>query len=133
MLNFQPCSFHEKLILLSGQLSLRKWSLYGCHSLRHYNELSHQFKERISRAIKPSNRYLESFLSYPLIECAKFISFLTSAILGVFIILSIVDDDFLRIEHVLSSITLLTLVLGITLSMIPDENYGLFFNFGKNR
>ena len=60
----------------------------------------------------------------------KFISFLTSAILGVFIILGIVDDDFLRIEHVLSTITLLTLVLGITLSMIPDENYGKLINSG---
>ena len=61
----------------------------------------------------------------------KFVSFLTSAILGVFIILGIVDDDFLRIEHVLSTITLLTLVLGITLSMIPDENYGKFVIFGR--
>ena len=61
----------------------------------------------------------------------KFVSFLTSAILGVFIILGIVDDDFLRIEHVLSTITLLTLVLGITLSMIPDENYGKFLFYDK--
>lgn len=104
-----------------GMLSLRKWSLYGCHSLRHYNELSHQFKERISRAIKPSNRYLESFLSYPLIEIAKFASFICSAILGVFLILGIIDDDFLRMEHALSAITVLGIVLGVTLSLIPDD------------
>ena len=96
-----------------GMLGMRKWSLYASFHLRHYNELSHQFKvwtlkiiscipikkikelkniyvekpnqyfqERLSRAVKPANRYMESFLSYPLIECAKFLSFLCSAILG---------------------------------------------------
>ena len=65
-----------------GLLGMRKWSLYSTFYLRHYNELNHQFKERLSRAVKPANRYMESFLSYPLIECAKFLSFICSAVLG---------------------------------------------------
>lgn len=104
-----------------GLLGMRKWSLYSQFYLRHYNELNHQFKERLSRAIKPANRYMESFLSYPLIECAKFISFLCSAVLGVFLILGIIDDDFFRVEHALSAMTLLGIILGITLSLVPDE------------
>lgn len=61
---------------------MRKWSLYSTYALRHYNELNHQFKERLSRAIKPSNRYMESFVSYSLVEVAKLLSFLCSAVLG---------------------------------------------------
>lgn len=104
-----------------GFLGMRKWSLYSTYALRHYNELNHQFKERLSRAIKPSNRYMESFVSYSLVEVAKLLSFLCSAVLGVFIILGIVDDDFFRVEHALSIMTLLGIVLGVTLSLIPDD------------
>lgn len=104
-----------------GLLGMRKWSLYSTFYLRHYNELNHQFKERLSRAVKPANRYMESFLSYPLIECAKFLSFICSAVLGVFLILGIIDDDFFRVEHALSAMTVLGIVLGICLSLVPDE------------
>ena len=45
-------------------------------------------------------------------------------IYSVFLILGIIDDDFLRMEHALSAITVLGIVLGVTLSLIPDDFFG---------
>ena len=45
-------------------------------------------------------------------------------IFSVFLILGIIDDDFLRMEHALSAITVLGIVLGVTLSLIPDDFFG---------
>ena len=48
-------------------------------------------------------------------------------IYSVFLILGIIDDDFLRMEHALSAITVLGIVLGVTLSLIPDDFFGKYF------
>ena len=50
-------------------------------------------------------------------------TFLTN-VYSVFLILGIIDDDFLRMEHALSAITVLGIVLGVTLSLIPDDFFG---------
>lgn len=39
-----------------GALGVRKWSQYGRLYLRHFNELDHELKLRLSRAYKPANR-----------------------------------------------------------------------------
>lgn len=51
----------------------------------------------------------------------RFIGFTTGAILAVLILLTIYDEDVLNVEHMLTLMTGLGVVLGICRSLIPDE------------
>ncbi|VVC90702.1 unnamed protein product [Leptidea sinapis] len=46
-----------------GSLGLRTWSLYARVTLRHFNELEHELRDRLNRAHKPATKYLSSFSS----------------------------------------------------------------------
>ena len=52
-------------------------------------------------------------------------------VLSVFLILGIIDDDFFRVEHALSAMTLLGIILGITLSIVPDDFFGKINNINE--
>jgi autophagy-related protein 9 len=49
------------------------------------------------------------------------ISFTAGAILAVLIILTVYDEDVLNVDHMLTTMTSLGVVLGICRSLIPDE------------
>jgi autophagy-related protein 9 len=51
----------------------------------------------------------------------RFISFTAGAILAVLIILTVYDEDVLTVEHMLTTMTSLGVLLGICRSLIPDE------------
>jgi autophagy-related protein 9 len=51
----------------------------------------------------------------------RFISFAAGAILAVLILLTVYDEDVLNVEHMLTTITSLGVVVGICRSLIPDE------------
>jgi hypothetical protein len=51
----------------------------------------------------------------------RFVSFASGAILAVLIILTIYDEDVLNVEHMLTTMTSLGVILGICRSLIPDE------------
>jgi autophagy-related protein 9 len=51
----------------------------------------------------------------------RFISFATGAILAVLILLTVYDEDVLNVEHMLTTITTLGVVVGVCRSLIPDE------------
>jgi autophagy-related protein 9 len=53
--------------------------------------------------------------------CSRFISFTSGAILAVLIILTVYDEDVLNVDHMLTLMTGLGVVLGICRSLIPDE------------
>ena len=93
---------------------------------------------------------MNSFVNYSIVETAKysflqknfhsifliyywFISFTTGAILAVLIILTIYDEDVLNVEHMLTTMTSLGVILGICRSLIPDEvrRKLVFFVFDK--
>lgn len=46
-----------------GSLGLRTWSQYARITLRHFNELEHELRDRLNRAHKPATKYLASFSS----------------------------------------------------------------------
>lgn len=101
---------------------MRTWSQYGKLYLRHFNELDHELEARLNRAYRPAVKYMDSFSSPLTTVLAKFIIF-TFGGFGAFIaILTIIDEDVIQVEHVL---TILTACIGIavaTASLIPDEN-----------
>lgn len=52
-------------------LGSRRWSNYGRHYLRHFNELDHSLNQRLSRGYKPAASYMTSFVNYSIVEIAK--------------------------------------------------------------
>ncbi|KAG8432223.1 hypothetical protein GDO86_016751 [Hymenochirus boettgeri] len=115
-------SYTEVLRREPGSLGARCWSLYGRCYLRHFNELDHQLQARLSRAYKPASKYMNCFLSPLLAVAAKHLGFLAGSILAVLIALTVYDEDVLAVEHVLSTVTLLGIVVTICRSFIPDQH-----------
>lgn len=103
-------------------LGIRRWSNYGRLYFRHFNELDHELEARLSRAYKPANLYLSSFISHFLINIAKFFLFTFGAIFAVLVFLTVYDEDVLNVEHIITIITISGAVAGIARSMIPDES-----------
>uniref|UniRef100_A0A8C5QR26 Autophagy-related protein 9 n=1 Tax=Leptobrachium leishanense TaxID=445787 RepID=A0A8C5QR26_9ANUR len=115
-------SYTEVLRREPGSLGARCWSLYGRCYLRHFNELDHQLQARLSRAYKPASKYMNCFLSPLLAVAAKHLGFLAGSVLAVLIALTVYDEDVLAVEHVLSAVTLLGVVVTICRSFIPDQH-----------
>ncbi|KAA0199978.1 hypothetical protein HAZT_HAZT001368 [Hyalella azteca] len=105
-----------------GSLAGRCWSQYGRIYLRHYNELDHELNSRLNRAYKPSMAYLNSFSSPALSVIAGTLVFIASAIFAVIVAISLFDDDFLRVEHVINLLAVSVIVIAVCRNFIPDEN-----------
>ncbi|XP_029864875.1 autophagy-related protein 9B [Aquila chrysaetos chrysaetos] len=115
-------SYAEVIKREPGSLGARRWSLYGRHYLRHFNELNHELQARLSRGYKPATKYMNSFTSPLLTVLAKNVGFFAGSILAVLIVLTVYDEDVLTVQHILTAITLLGLVVTLARSFIPDEH-----------
>ncbi|KAJ7322201.1 hypothetical protein JRQ81_018488 [Phrynocephalus forsythii] len=115
-------SYTEALKREPGSLGARRWSLYGRLYLRHFNELDHELQARLSRGYKPASKYMNSFASPLLALLAKNVGFFAGSILAVLIALTVYDEDVLTVQHILTAITLLGLVVTVARSFIPDEH-----------
>ncbi|XP_063837783.1 autophagy-related protein 9A [Ostrinia nubilalis] len=104
-----------------GSLGLRTWSLYARITLRHFNELEHELRDRLNRAHKPASKYLASFTSPITTVIAKNVVFLSASVLGVLVMLSVYDEDVLTVEHVLTIITILGCLLAGARALIGEE------------
>uniref|UniRef100_H3CSU6 Autophagy-related protein 9 n=1 Tax=Tetraodon nigroviridis TaxID=99883 RepID=H3CSU6_TETNG len=115
-------SYTEIIRREPGSLGARRWSLYGRLYLRHFNELNHELHERLGRGYKPTAKYMNSFTSPLLAVLAKNIAFFSGSVLAVLIALTVYDEDVLTVQHILTAITVLGIVITITRSFIPDEH-----------
>ncbi|KAM6450967.1 autophagy-related protein 9B isoform 2-T2 [Liasis olivaceus] len=115
-------SYTEVLKREPGSLGARRWSLYGRLYLRHFNELDHELRARLSRGYKPASKYMNSFTSPLLTVLAKNMGFFAGSILAVLIALTIYDEDVLTVQHILTAITLLGLIVTVARAFIPDEH-----------
>ncbi|CAH1368694.1 unnamed protein product [Tenebrio molitor] len=104
-----------------GILAVRRWSLYGRLYLRHFNELDHELHARLTRAHRPATKYLAAFSSPLGTIISESIGFYATSFLAVFVGLSIIDEDVLTVEHVLTIMTALTVAVAILRSVVPDE------------
>ncbi|XP_026229894.1 autophagy-related protein 9B isoform X2 [Anabas testudineus] len=115
-------SYTEIIRREPGSLGARRWSLYGRLYLRHFNELDHELHGRLGRGYKPTSKYMNSFTSPLLTVLAKNIAFFSGSVLAVLIALTVYDEDVLTVQHILTAITVLGVVITITRSFIPDEH-----------
>ncbi|XP_067638182.1 autophagy-related protein 9A isoform X3 [Eurosta solidaginis] len=105
-----------------GTLGMRTWSNYGRLYLRHFNELEHELDARLNRAYDYADRYLGSFSSPLMAVVARNILFISGGILVLILALGIYDEYVFQVEHVLTIITILSVIGLICRTMIPDEN-----------
>ncbi|XP_013916654.1 PREDICTED: autophagy-related protein 9B-like [Thamnophis sirtalis] len=117
-------SYTEALKREPGSLGARRWSLYGRLYLRHFNELDHELQARLSRGYKPASKYMNSFANPLLAVVARNVGFFAGSLLAVLIALTVYDEDVLTVQHILTAITLLGLV--VTLARI-QANSGIIF------
>ncbi|KAI1901981.1 hypothetical protein AGOR_G00040020 [Albula goreensis] len=115
-------SYTEVIRREPGSLGARRWSLYGRLYLRHFNELDHELHGRLGRGYKPVTKYMNSFTSPLLTVLAKNVAFFSGSVLAVLIALTVYDEDVLTVQHILTAITVLGVVITITRSFIPDEH-----------
>ncbi|XP_037642719.1 autophagy-related protein 9B [Sebastes umbrosus] len=115
-------SYTEVIRREPGSLGARRWSLYGRLYLRHFNELDHELHGRLGRGYKPTSKYMNSFTSPVLTVLAKNFAFFSGSILAVLIALTVYDEDVLTVQHILTAITVLGVVITIARSFIPDEH-----------
>lgn len=114
-------SYAETIKRAPESLGVRTWSLYARVLLRHFNELDHEFSDRLSRAHKPATKYLASFPAPISTLIAKNLAFVATSFLGVLVFLSVYDDVVLTVEHMISLITVLGCATAIFRSFIPGE------------
>ena len=81
--------------------------------MRHFNELDHELHGRLGRGYKPTSKYMNSFTSPLLTVLAKNIAFFSGSVLAVLIALTVYDEDVLTVQHILTAITVLGVVITI--------------------
>ncbi|XP_072297788.1 autophagy-related protein 9B [Eucyclogobius newberryi] len=115
-------SYTEIIRREPGSLGARRWSLFGRLYLRHFNELDHELHGRLGRGYKATSKYMNSFTSPLLTVLAKNVAFFSGSVLAVLIALTVYDEDVLTVQHILTAITVLGVVITVTRSFIPDEH-----------
>ncbi|KAA0704476.1 Autophagy-related protein 9A APG9-like 1 [Triplophysa tibetana] len=115
-------SYAEVIKREPGSLGARRWSLFGRLYLRHFNELDHELQGRMGRGYKPAAKYMNAFVSPLLAVLAKNVAFFSGSVLAVLIALTVYDEDVLTVQHILTAITILGVVITITRSFIPDDH-----------
>jgi len=82
--------------------AFRTWSNYSKYYCRHFNELDHNLEDRMNKAYKPANKYMNSFISIPMESVAKLVRFMLRALLGCLTILGLLADHIIQIEHIIT-------------------------------
>lgn len=109
------------LFILERVFAFRTWSNYSKFYCRHFNELDHSLEDRMNKAYKPANKYLNSFFSVPLESVAKLIRFMLRAILACITILTLIADHILQLEHTITLISILVFLSIACESFIRDD------------
>ncbi|XP_076253766.1 autophagy-related protein 9 isoform X2 [Rhynchophorus ferrugineus] len=104
-----------------GKFGIRYWSQYARLYLRHFNELDHELHVRLTRAYKPATKYLDSFSNPLVVTIAQHLNFMCSSVLAILVCLSFVDNDILYWDQVLTLLAVLTGLITICRSVVPDE------------
>jgi len=108
-------------------LGSREWSSLARWKFREFNELPHYFQNRLSAGYEASDRYIDQFPTNMTIILARFISFISGALLAVILLLGLWDDNIVMYSEVegrslLWYAGILGTILTVCRSVIPDEH-----------
>lgn len=89
--------FHniDELYLNKKVLGPRRYTQFFKWEIRSYNELDHYFESRLNYSMKYSIEYIKQFPSRNFEIVSKFIGLISGAFIGLFLILSILDENIL--------------------------------------
>ncbi|XP_048196424.1 LOW QUALITY PROTEIN: autophagy-related protein 9B [Perognathus longimembris pacificus] len=106
-----------------GALGARRWSRLARLQLRHFNELPHELRARLARAYRPAAAFLRAAAPAAPLRAllARHLVFFAGALLAALLGLTVYDEDVLAVEHVLSAVTALGVVVTVARSFIPEE------------
>ncbi|KAI3385866.1 hypothetical protein SNEBB_006476 [Seison nebaliae] len=102
-------------------LGLRRWSYYGKYYLRHLNELDHELELRLRKAYRPATQYLDSFPVPLLTIICNFISYISGAVLVSILFLAYIDEDVLKVHHLLQIVASCLVISNFCRAMIPKD------------
>ncbi|MFH4978527.1 hypothetical protein AB6A40_005236 [Gnathostoma spinigerum] len=119
---FSFFSYGELLRREPAAFAVRRYSNYGRFKLRHFNELNHELKSRLSHSYVAAGQYMDQFQSFFVEILAKNIAFVAGALFAVLAVLSAWDEDVLTVEHVLTVMTLSGVIVVLCRSFVRDEN-----------
>lgn len=77
---------------------------------------------RLNRAYRPASQYLDLFISSLMEVIAKNIAFFLGSLLAVLLVLTAYDEDVIQVEHVITGMTLFSIVIIVCRTFMPDEN-----------
>ncbi|XP_067650606.1 autophagy-related protein 9A-like [Haliotis asinina] len=103
-------------------LGARRWSNYARLYLRHFNEVDHAFIARLNRGYGPASYYMTIFTTPILVIIAKNVAFFAGSVLAVLALLTVIDEDVLSVEHILTTMTVAGLIVTVCSALIPDEH-----------
>lgn len=118
---YAACSYVGLIKKNPETFSLRRWSLYGRQYLRHFNELDHKFNYRLSHAYSPANKYMRILTPSVITIFSEHLMFYAQAIFGVTVLLTIVDEDVIKIEHMITLISLCAFAMNLLPGFVVDE------------
>ena len=87
----------ERFYHSPATLGDRSWSPYARWSLREFNEMEHQFEERLTQSQKPARDYLNQFPNFSLMHIGKLVSFVLESFVAFLLCIALMDDFLL--EH----------------------------------
>ncbi|XP_018561367.1 autophagy-related protein 9A [Anoplophora glabripennis] len=105
-----------------GRIGIRNWSLYGKLYFRHFNELDHELQARLTRAYRPSTKYLSAFSSPLVTIIAQHIGFICGSLLAILLLFTVYDGDVIVVEHFITLMTVLGGTIAICRGVVPEES-----------
>ena len=88
-------NYGEKLYTNPGYLFNRTWTRLAKWEFRNYNELYHEFNERLVKSYKPSIEYSNLFHNKIIETISKFLLFILSSLFVTMIIFSVINEKLL--------------------------------------
>ena len=95
MMLYNIFNYGEKLYTNPGYLFNRSWTRLARWKFRNYNELDHEFKERLLKSDRICNEYSNLFNNKILETVSNFLLFILSSIFVTFILFSVINEKLL--------------------------------------
>lgn len=126
MLIFFFLKHAEELHSKKTVLGPRQWTPLARWKLREFNELPHFFTSRLYASSEPAQRYIGQFPSTLVAIIAQSLAYISGALVGVLLLLTLVDSQLMVNIEVLDKsllwyLALFSAVLALSRSFIPDK------------
>jgi autophagy-related protein 9 len=111
-----------------AQIGSRRYNPLAEWKFREFNELWHIFEMRMNMSYPFAARYVDQFPRAKTVQTARFVTFVTGALISVLVIASAIDPEFLlgfeitRDRNVLFYLGIFGSVWAVARGLLPDEN-----------